>query len=434
MQEVLINEITLILAVALALAVFIMPRKFFLLPFILAACFVPADQRIIIMELDFTVLRIVILAGIIRLVLYGETVPMRLTRFDYLILAWGLVGSIVMTIRWLDAEHAINRLGFLFDLVGLYWIGRQKLRSWDDLRATLRLLAWCGILLAPLVALEWLQGENPFTFLGRVATTIREGRYRCQAAFPHAIMLGLFWATLAPLFVGMFRTEARRGLYFWATAAAIFMVGATASSTPVATLLEILLLLLLFTYRQHGKAIAWLTVFMLVMLHLIREKPVWNLVSRVNLVGGSTGWHRFYLIDQAIRRFKEWALLGTQDTSHWGWGLHDITNEYILQGVRGGFITMILFIIILIWAVKIVGRWSMRPDSWGRQYLAWCLAVSLLGHALSFIGVSYFGQIMLLWYLMLAFVGSMVEAETAPILVREPAYRVDIRTLYPNRA
>ena len=51
---------------------------------------------------------------------------------------------------------------------------------------------------------------------------------------------------------------------------------------------------------------------------------------------GSTGWHWFYLIDQAIRRVGEWWLIGTRSTGHWGMGLQDVTNQYILEGVWGG--------------------------------------------------------------------------------------------------
>jgi hypothetical protein len=41
--------------------------------------------------------------------------------------------------------------------------------------------------------------------------------------------------------------------------------------------------------------------------------------------------------------------------------------------------------------------------------LAWALGVSLFVHAVSFIGVSYFGQITMLWYLSLAVPSSLAS-------------------------
>ncbi len=120
------------------------------------------------------------------------------------------------------------------------------------------------------------------------------------------------------------------------------------------------------------------------------------------MVSGSTGWHRFYLIDQSIRNFRHWMLLGTRDTRSWGLGLEDVTNQYILEGVRGGFITLVLFCVILFVGARTVVRLSVRSRDASESYLAWGLFVTIIAHCLSFIGVSYFGQIDMIWYLLLA--------------------------------
>jgi len=66
------------------------------------------------------------------------------------------------------------------------------------------------LILSGLVAIEWSTGSNPFAFLGNTITNVREGRIRCQASFPHAIMLGLFWANMVPLFAGFLLLEKKR--------------------------------------------------------------------------------------------------------------------------------------------------------------------------------------------------------------------------------
>jgi hypothetical protein len=405
----MIKDITLIIGVILAVAVFVVPRRYFLLPYIVAACLIPADQRIILMDLDFTPLRMLIAAGVLRIFVRGEIVSMRWNTFDKIFVVWLMCRCVVYVLLWGDMQAVINRAGVLFDAFGLYWLFRQNVRSWDDVRQAAKLFAFAAIVSAPLIAFEWSTGHNPFAALGHVSTEIRSGRYRCEGAFPHSIMLGLFWATLAPVFIGLAWADNRKTLYWMAAGATVFMVAATASSTPIAILIEILLLLALFSFRHYGRWIFYGLCALLVTLHIVMKAPVWHLIARVNIVGGSTGWHRFHLIDQAINHFDEWVILGTKDTAHWGWGLEDVTNQYILEGVRGGLISLILLVILLTMAVRTLGVYSLRPMPQKWQWFVWCLCVAMLGHCVSFIGVSYFGQIMMLLYLMFAIVALVYE-------------------------
>lgn len=411
-------QATIYIGLFLSILAFVVPRKYFLLPFIVAACFVPMDQRVLIMDLDFTVLRFLVLAGVLRIFIRSEFRSIHWNKFDYVLIAWATCGAVIYIVQWMNMTAVINRSGFLFDAVGLYWLFRQNMRSLDDVKFAFKLLAFSVLLLAPLVAIEWTTGRNPFLYLGKVSTFVREGRYRCQAAFPHSIMLGLFWATLVPVFIGLAISE-RNKLFYWAAAgASIFIVCGTASSTPVATLLEVLVLLGLFRYRHYGRQIAFGLCALIVVLHIVMRAPVWHLIARANIIGGSTGYHRFHLIDQAIKHFGEWMLLGTRDTSHWGWGLGDVTNQYILEGVRGGTLTLAVFIILLIMTVKTFGGYSLRPMPRRQQWFIWCLCISILGHCLSFVGVSYFGQIMMLLYLTLAIAGLIYEKSREPVVKR----------------
>lgn len=172
-----------------------------------------------------------------------------------------------------------------------------------------------------------------------------------------------------------------------------------------------------FQQRHFMRRMRWGIVFGLIALHLVMNAPVWHLVARTDIVGGSTGWHRFHLIDQCINRFSEWALLGTTSTAHWGMGLGDVTNQYVLEGVRGGAITLGLFLLIIAVAFRDVGRtwrgWSHNRPS---LIMAWALGVCLFVHCMSFIAVSYFGQIIVVWYLVLAMIASLAPAPGAPAI------------------
>jgi hypothetical protein len=402
-QQATITQATLLITLLLSGLILVIPRKYLLLPFAVAACWAPADQRIVIQTLDFHVLQILIVVVVARLWIYGEIVPIRWNRFDYLILVWAAVGTGVYVIQWMNLAAMIFKSGQLLIALGLYWVFRQTVRSWNDLRFAHVVLAVCALAMVPFVALEWTTGQNPFALLGRVTTTVREGTVRCAATFPHAIIMGLFWATLVPLFVGFAREQARHRWLLWgAVAASTFMVVAAGSSTPRLTLAAVAGLLLAYPLRHYTAMGAWGSLAMLVGLHVVMKAPVWHLLARVGVVSGSTGWHRFHLLDQAIRHFPEWMLLGTRSTSHWGWGLGDVTNQLILEAVRGGLITLVLFCAIVFVLARAFARLAVHPVEKGESFLAWCGFVTLIGHILSFFGVSYFGQISMPWYLLLA--------------------------------
>lgn len=423
-QQETITLGTLIITLLLSGSIVVIPRKYLLMPFAVAACWAPADQRLVIQTLNFHVLQILVLVGAARLWIYGEVVRIRWNRFDRLILLWAAVGTLVYVFQWMSLAAIIYKSGRLLEWLGLYWVFRQTVRSWDDLRLAYVVLALCALAMVPFVALEWVTGSNPFVVLGRVGTSIREGGYRCQATFPHSIIMGLYWATLVPLFVGFARQRAHRRTWFWAAvAASTFMIMGTRSSTPVLTLIAVAGLLLAYPLRRYTATGAWGVVAMLLALHMVMKAPVWHLLSRVSVVSGSTGWHRYFLVNQAIEFLGEWAFLGTRDTTHWGEGLGDVTNEFILVGVQGGLVTLIVFCIVLFVAGRAFARLAIRSTEKTDSYLAWCAFVTLLAHIISFFGVSYFGQIAMPWYLLLASAGYFYGEAYAPAVPAGPPVR-----------
>jgi len=241
---------------------------------------------------------------------------------------------------------------------------------------------------------------------------MHRGRYRCRGSFEHSIILGLFWVNLFPIFIGYAIIKHSRAFYWWTAAAAcVAIVYSTGSSTPWVTLIWVALLLPLFRYRHLGKLMALGLFGLLSALHIVMNKPVWHLICRLRFISGSTGWHRYRLINEAINHFHEWSLLGTQDTSHWGYGLQDITNNYIRQGVNGGFVTMMLLIIVMFFAIRICGRYSLQDLPKEKQWLGWAFCISVLGHAMSFLGVSYFGKMPVLLYLTFAVVAMVADKQ-----------------------
>ena len=410
-SDTTIYQSTVLLAIILAMLTLLVPRRYFLAPFILAACFVPTDQRIMVMGLDFKVLRMIIAVGVLRVLLFGEYQRLKLNRIDRLLLMWVLCGAVIYSIQWNTAEAVINRACILFDAVGLYWLFRQNIRSWDDLKHTFRLFAVGAIILLPFVLIEWSTGSNPFVLLGKAVTSVRQDKFRCQAAFPHSIMMGLFWAILAPMFLALAKTETKKTLYLFAFASSIVIVAASASSTPILVLILAIVAYMAFNWRRYTVVAALAIAAMTAALHIVMNAPVWHLLARINVIGGSTGWHRYNLIDKAIANFNEWMVIGCRSTDHWGWGLGDVTNQYVLEGVRGGAATLILFALMIYAVLKTLVTSSLRYRDRNTRLLTWALFSMMIAHCVGFIGVSYFGQIQVLWYMTLAAASLLQEQQ-----------------------
>ena len=387
------------------------PRKWILLPFVMAACIVPPDQRIIIFDLDFTTIRFCILSAIFRLYLCNEVRRIKWNAFDKLFLTWIIVGAVVYVMQWHDMRAVILKSGVLYDSLGLYWIFRMSIISWNDIHRVIKMFAIFAIISAPMIIYERVTHNNPFALLGHVKGAFHGGRFRCEGPFAHFIMMGLFWASVVPVFVSYFAVGRSKLLYALASVCALICVILSASSTPLMAMVAIAFFGALWKFRSYGRTIALGIGAMIFALHVVMEAPVWHLVSRVNVFSGSTGWHRFNLFNQFVKNIGEWFLLGCRDVEHWGIFQGDVTNQYVLEGVRGGALTLVVFVIMVVQAVRITGICSMKSKSREIRILCWGFCVSILGHCVSFWGVSYFGQIMLLLYFTLAIVSFLEDKE-----------------------
>jgi len=261
--------------------------------------------------------------------------------------------------------------------------------------------------------------HNMFGVLGGVPliTDIRDGRLRCQGAFAHSILAGCFWACLVPLYFA--RGWLGRGwlLPIFGTMATLAIVLLSASSTPVMAVLFGVVGGATFFVRGALRWLRWLIFGWLCVLHfVIMKMPVWHLLARVDVVGGSTGWHRFHLVDEFINHFYEWWLLGTPATGHWGPGLHDVTNQFVAEGVAGGIAQLILFCLCVWLAFSGVSR-SLRTPSVPKanRLIAWALGTAMFMHCMNFIAVTYFEQIVVLWYMTLAACASLTLVPGASI-------------------
>jgi hypothetical protein len=418
-----IHPFALVLTLAMGVAMLMVHRDRAALPLLVVACFVTHVQRLVIGGMDFSMLRLMILFGWARLLFRSETKDYRYHTLDGVLLVWLSCANLAYVFGpRASVDNFILRLGLTFDAVGIYFLFRILLRDVRDVQRTLGAFGWIAVGLTLPMLLENLTGRNIFSPLGvPEITRIRDGRLRCQGPFSHPITAGNFGATTAALLMALWlgypKERVLRTIQLLGAGAITIL---SASSGPLFALIGAGLGWGLWPYRRHLRAIRWGTFLSLVVIHFAREKPVWHLIGRVSQLTGGTGWHRYRLIDEWVAHFHEWWFLGARTTQHWGIPqAADVTNQYVIEGVRGGLPTLLSFVALLAIGFRTVGRAvrriapSRRMDSAERRRAAsmsYGLGVCLFSHAVGFIGVSYFGQMMSIFYLHLAMIPSMAMA------------------------
>lgn len=398
----------------LAAMMFALPRVWSLAPLLVLTCLIPAGQRIVVAGLDFTFLRLLVMVAWLRVLLRGEARRFRWSYLDIAVIGWALAAAALETMRAADPSKAIiNRLGYAFDALGTYFYFRLQLRGYRDLEHAIRALIFTSFPVLVFFVLESQTKYNIFHVFGGVpqTTLIRNGRLRCQGPYSHPILAGCFWAVLMPLFVARLWMARDRALSILGALAALGIVAASASSTPVMAVFFGLVGAAFWLFRKTVRWVRWLTIAGCLVLHfLIMEKPIWHLMARIDFVGGSTGYHRFHLMDQCINRFSEWWLLGVDSTGHWGWGLQDVTNHYVYEAIGGGIWRLTIFVLMIVFAFVAVGRAVRSPHlERSEKIVAWALGTSMFAHSMNFLAVSYFNQILVVWYLHLAAISSILR-------------------------
>ncbi|MBX3177321.1 MAG: hypothetical protein KF886_08180 [Candidatus Hydrogenedentes bacterium] len=407
-NQTTLHPLGLTATLVLALLILTLPRRFAVLPMILLGCFIPVAQRIVIMGNDFTLLRILVLFAWVRLLARNEYSEFRWNSLDLMVVSWKLSGTIIHTLAYGTLSAFINRCGWVFDGIGMYFFFRCVCRSREDIMFLARSFMLVSVPVAIAFLVERSSGRNMFSVFGGVPeiTVVRDGKLRCQGAFSHAILAGCYWVLTMPWMIGAM-TRGRTLLGIAGLLSGLIVVGSCASSTPVLALGFMAIGMTLYFVREQVRAIRWTFFLVLCVLHLIMEKPIWHLIARVNVVGGSTGFHRYKIMDATIENFPKWWLLGETNPMSWGvWEMRDVTNQYILEGLRGGLVTLLLFIGVIVAAFRLVGRaLATEKDS----VVIWSLGATLFVHASIFFSISYFGQLMMLWYLTLALIGSLPD-------------------------
>jgi hypothetical protein len=410
------------LFVALALLLtFVLPRRWAALPLLAGALHVPFGLGAVIGPFHVYVIRLLLVAALLRLMVRREGLDGRLHALDAAMLVWA-TWAVFASVFHDDVAAALKfDLGLVFNAGACYFVLRVLCPTLDDAR---RLCAMAVLLMVPVaieMTIEQLGARNLYSVFGDTVDVpqMRGGRMRAQGPFAHAILAGTVGAVWLPLAFALWSSHRRIALV--GVVACVAMILASASSGPVIGALAGVAALALWPLRLHLSAVRWSVLGALAALSAAMSAPVYYLLARIDIAGGSTGWYRARLIETAVEHLDEWWLGGTDVTGHWMPTsldkVHaDITNHYLHMGVVGGLLLMGLFALILVIAFRRVGR-SLGPaghDTHGpNEWFVWALGASLFAHAVSFMSVSYFDQSFVALYVTLAAIAATaVKRET----------------------
>jgi hypothetical protein len=179
------------------------------------------------------------------------------------------------------------------------------------------------------------------------------------------------------------------------------------------------------------RAVRWGVVLTLIALHIVMHGPVWSLIEKIDISGGSSSYHRYMLIDQCIRHFGDWWFIGVKDTSVWGWDMWDTANQYVGTCDNSGLLPFLLFVAVLVYGFKCLGR-ARRAAGKDKQraLFIWALGAALFANLVAFMGISYFDQTMVAWYSLLAAISAVAavrpKRESASVQLEVSSQSVDI--------
>lgn len=415
--ETILHPLVLVALLVAITLMFLLPRKYVLVPFLLTVFLVPFGQVVVLGGIHFSVYRILVIFGLARLA--ATRFPSATSRLaggsnsiDRVLTLWALFALVIFSLQWMEMQAFIKSLGSLLDAVGAYFVLRFLIQDREDVRRVIKVFAIIAMVLAICMTNEQLTHENIFGLLGGMplGVVIREGKARSTGSFEVYITAGVFGATLLPLFIWLW-TDAKSKI-----SASLGMLGATAmtltsnSSTPQLAYVAGIVGCCLWPLRKGMRALRWGLGLTLVGLHLVMKAPVWALIARIDLTGSSSGYHRYMLVDMFIRHFNDWWLLGVKDYNTWGQDMWDLGNQFVACGFTGGLVTLILFIATISLSFGKLGT-ARKCSEGDREYewLLWLLGVSLFAHVVAQFGIGYFDQLQMAWYALLA----MITAATS---------------------
>ena len=414
-----LSPIVLVAMVVAVILILILPKKYVIVPLFFVLFLVPISQQVFVGGVHLFVSRIVILFGLFRMLWtkttsHGSILSGGLNSIDYTFLGCAICQGLAVILLFQNSDALVNQFGFFWDYLGGYFLLRFLLQDEEDIYRAIKCLAFLALILGVCMVRERLTLQDIFGYIGgKFTPEVRNGVARSEGPFAHELMAGAFGSTLLVPFWLLWKTRKAKAAAAFGLVGAALMTWTSGSSTSLMSFVAGIVAIFFWPFRQSMRLIRWGIVAGLVALQCVMKAPVWFLIARVDLTGSSSSYQRAELVDQFIRHFSDWWLIGVKSMGGWGWDLWDAQNQFVNVGETGGLLAFILFIAMISICFAKLGdaRKAVAGDK-EREWFLWLLGAALFSNVVAFFGVNYFDQTKFAWFALLA----MISAATAPIL------------------
>lgn len=428
----IVNPVVLIAVLIAGVLICVLPRKTAIVPFLAAALLTSTDHVLLIGSVHFPMLRVLILFSAARMLYARMTSKTKIfsggiTKIDIAMISLAVFTTIDGIVLWREASAVVFQCGNLYSAVGTYCTLRFLIRDQEDVKRAIHTLAFVTVVVALIMIDEQLTGHNPYYALFGGAYSdkyssvlVRDDHFRATGVFAHPILAGTFGGIVMPLFVGLWWNSPKdRRIAAMGVLSATVLPFAASSSTALFGFIGGLIGLCFWPLRRKMRIVRWAIVMLLVSLHIVMKAPVWHLISRIDLSGGSSSYHRFELINECILHFRDWFWIGTRNYADWGWDMWDLSNQYVGTADTAGIIPLLSFVGIIVLSFKFLGKARRTAARVSRkaELFIWAFAASLFANVIAFFGIGYFDQTVVAWYAIIAMI-----AVVARRVQQEPAF------------
>lgn len=441
--ESLIHPLVAVWVLIAVVLILTLRREKAITPFLLAFFMIPVGQVLVLGGLHFTMLRILILAGLARMASSrgsssGGKFPGGFNALDQVVVLWAVSAEIIFNLQYMETQAFVKSLGDIVDILGGYLVVRFLIPDGEAIRRTIKVLAAICVIQGVCMINEQINHINVFGLLGGMSLVPAykdDGHLRSSGVIVGGIYAGVFAAVLIPLFVWLWTEGKSRMAACAGLAGATAMVITSYSSTSLMAFGASLIGLAFWALRKQMRLVRWGLVLALVALHLVMKAPVWALIARVDLIGSSSSDQRYMLVDNCIRHFSDWWLLGNRYYNTWGWDSWDLVNQFVYVAFTGGLLTLALYIAIFSRGFGAIGTARKHVNGDRRQeWFLWCLGSALFANVVGHFGISYMAQLMMGFFPLLACISvATFEARQAAVQSAETLNDMQLASI-PSRA
>lgn len=391
---------------------------------------------------DFNVPRIVVIALLIGATLRGRLKHFRFHLLD-LFIVLELVGRLISLSQNVEPSlFMVREAGWFFDTGLPYFAARLILTSREALFRFLKTFIYLAIPLAPFGVIEAVTGFNVTELFGSyyawdagyVVSGFQEKRlgfYRASFTFGVHIVWGLFFAAVAPMCVGLFKTVSLKERPIIALGFIMAVAGlmSSLSTAPLYAFVVSMAMIAVFKFRQYWPPMAAAVIMMIIILEIYIDGHFYEIGTTLAFES-ATASYRIALLNEAFGGGMDghwlfgYGYVGIgpgNDNTNFDWFFKDLLNIYVGKLARVGLVGLLPFIaanILYYRRLYQAAKATRDPNMW---WLIWCISAFLVGWNVAMMTVGALGKIETMLYLMIGMCSNL------PSIVAEPAtQRVEV--------